>query len=140
MAVILILSVPARYELAIVQSHLIARSQTASREEPLGLVLLIAHIHSRVVPLTTPPTLPACVSTPFSSYRPLTNRKSLLCRSQQGKPIPVATVNSLLRIKRDAESCELDVFLSCFKRNLDAADSAEKIIGVLDKHIAATSS
>jgi hypothetical protein len=55
---------------------------------------------------------------------------------QKGQPIPPGMINALLRIDAKATVCSLESFLSCFRRNLDIADTVTVIEPVLTKHLA----
>mmetsp|Transcript_7518 Transcript_7518/g.22842 ORF Transcript_7518/g.22842 Transcript_7518/m.22842 type:complete len:200 (+) Transcript_7518:21-620(+) len=57
--------------------------------------------------------------------------------TQKGQPLPPGLINALLRIDPKATTCSVECFLSCFRRNLDTADTADVIRPVIAKHIAA---
>jgi hypothetical protein len=45
-------------------------------------------------------------------------------------------INALLRVAPTEETCSLEDFLECFRRNLDATDTVEKLKPVFEAHIA----
>ncbi len=45
-------------------------------------------------------------------------------------------INALLRVAPTETACGLDDFLECFRRNLDATDTVEKLKPVFEAHIA----
>eukprot|EP00293_Proteomonas_sulcata_P000964 CAMPEP_0184329132 /NCGR_PEP_ID=MMETSP1049-20130417/143986_1 /TAXON_ID=77928 /ORGANISM="Proteomonas sulcata, Strain CCMP704" /LENGTH=151 /DNA_ID=CAMNT_0026651477 /DNA_START=440 /DNA_END=895 /DNA_ORIENTATION=- len=55
---------------------------------------------------------------------------------QKGKPMPPGMINALLRVPKDAATCSAEDFIECFRRNLDASDTAEKLGKIFDEHIA----
>jgi hypothetical protein len=45
-------------------------------------------------------------------------------------------IHALLRVAKTDEVCSAEDFLECFRRNLDASDTVEKLKPTFEEHIA----
>jgi hypothetical protein len=50
--------------------------------------------------------------------------------------IPTGMIHALLRVAKTDEVCSVEDFLECFRRNLDASDTVEKLKPTFEQHIA----